>query len=151
MLEFRSLQLNDGGASCLDLVEGFFDPSQVRGQDWVAYGRPGQTPGNRSHDHRPILLEGYTQGVGATPEERLESFHEVTSAIMAVMDMAAAPGTLLVAAPYLGLPEGSEATIQARCVSVGSKRMESYSTNPFQLWSIELLSVDPEWVIDESS
>lgn len=145
MLTFRSVQLNTGTTVCLDLVQGYFEPAVPRGEDWIAYGLDGRTPGNRSLDERFIILEGYTRGIGETPADRLESFHDATAAVMAVMDTSAAPGTLSISSGYLGLPVGSEATIQARCTDVGSKRMTGYRSAPFQLWTIELLSVDPDW------
>jgi hypothetical protein len=149
MLTFRGTQLDTGTTVCLDLVEGYAEPSTVRGADWIVPRLDGRTKGNRRHDVRRIVLEGYIRGLGTDLAERQQSWREATDTVMGLMDRASNPGDLIISDGYLGLPAGATATIGARCVNFG--RGDILNGQTFQKWSIELLSIDPEWVVEEAS
>lgn len=145
MLTFRALQLDTGVDICLDLTKGLFEPAEARGKDWVAYGRAGQTAGNRMDHERTIILEGFVRGLGPTADDRRQAWATATQALMEVMDRSADPGVLSASDGYLGLGPGETWTINARCVSIAPGKIRSYGVSIVQLWSIELLSVDPNW------
>lgn len=150
MFTFRSLELAEGGLPgqarwCLDLVEGFSEPSDVRGKDWIVPRLDGRQAGNRRRDVRPMQVYGFIEGLGATPDERREGFRAGIAAVMAVMDHSLDPGTIVLSDGYLGLPTGSEAQIEARCLNAaGGKLLNGQS---YQLWTFTLQSIDPEWDI----
>ena len=152
-LTFRGQSLQDGtdpdsAEYWFDLIKGLpgHEPYEVRGTDVVAPGRKGRYAGNRVEDHLDLLIEGHIRGIGATPQERTDRWHEVTQTILAVFSLSLAPGTL-VASPgsngYLGLEDDAE--IQARTVDVmgGSIRSRmSYQTLSFKLESIDEVGWD---------
>lgn len=144
MVTFRDVELQ-GEGFCLDIVKGLHEPSAVRGKDSIAPGQDGRYARNRKRDVRRILLEGYIRGVGTSLSERRESFHSTVVAVMAAMDRSLAPGVLSVDGGDYGIPSGEEWTINARCINVmGGPMLSQWTAQEF---SIELESVDPEWVI----
>ena len=157
MLTFRGLDLQSG-AYRFDLVRGYFEPPDVRGEDDVIPGRPGRDAMTREADVLRPRIEGSIIGEGATRAERQASWHDATVALMAVLDMTLASGALVVGpepppwAPddivYLGM--AGEATLQARCTGMVSELPNGTMTE--QRWSIDLEAVDGAfWSAEESS
>jgi hypothetical protein len=147
MITYRSVDLQ-GDGFCLDIVKGLHEPATARGKDSIAPGQDGRYARNRKKDVRRILLEGYIRGVGETLQERRESFFDRVEGIMSTMDRSAAPGTLSVDGGTYGLGAGEEWTINARCINVmGGPMMAQWTAQEF---SIELESVDPDWVASGS-
>lgn len=162
MLEFRSQSLQDTelpvNPLCrfwFDLIEGLpnREGPAVRGEDVVAPGRKGQYAGNRVADHLDILVEGWIRGIGATPEERSESWAESSDLILAVFQRDDTAGTLTVGPgpdSYLGL--ASDWSIQVRCIDPQPGPITSHMS--YQRWSFKLRSIwqdEAFWVEAESS
>ncbi len=146
-LVFRSFDL-EGPGHCFNIVEGLHEPAQVRGKDNIAPGRDGRYPGNRRLDIRTIVLDGYIRGIGATAVERSQSWHALTRSVMAVFGMELDPGTLTLsttAEGFLGITAAY--SISARVTDVMPGPIKNLMS--FQEWSIELTSIDPDWVTAE--
>ena len=144
LLEFRDFGLSgEDDDICLDLIEGFLIPPAVRGRDWVVPRLDGRTEGNRRKDVISLPLAGFIRGSGGTTDERREDFLVNLTACMAVLEPSLASGTLKLSQGYLGLPTGSEATIQARVRNAAPGRIRSGQA--FQLWTFELEALTPEW------
>lgn len=150
LLEYRSFGISgEDDDICIDLIEGMWQPVQVRGQDWVVPKLEGLIWGNRRRDRITFTLGGFIRGSGADPTARLEDFNANVQAVMTVMDPEAAPGDLVASQGYLGLATGDVATIEARVRNAAPGRIQSYGLYPFQLWTFELEAItDPvDWVI----
>lgn len=152
-LEYRGLDLQNAdrpedATIWLDLHNPF-EPAEVRGDDLVIPQKPGQAVMTRVKHRRVIELRGFVRGVGDDEASRTVAFREASEALMAVIDFTLAPGTLTAFAPYLGLPTGSESSIDARAADAVPGEIVQQS---YQKWSIRLVSVSnpPEWVLDES-
>ena len=147
LLEYRGLGISgEDDDICIDLIEGMWQPYQIRGRDWIVPKRDGRIYGNRRKDSLILPLAGFIRGSGADPTDRLEDFNSNVTAVMAVMDTTLDPGTLSASAGYLGLPTGSDATIECRVKNAAPGKIQSYRLFPFQLWTFELEAIDPpEW------
>jgi hypothetical protein len=151
LLEFRDFGLSgESDDICIDLIEGYRQPVSVRGRDWIVPKLTGRIEGNRRADVMILPLAGFVKGSGATPTERLESFNLNVTAVMAVMDPSLDSGTLRLSAGYLGLPAGSEATLECRVRNAAPGKIQSYPMVPLQLWTFELESLIPEWDLGSS-
>lgn len=129
----------------LDIVRGFFEPPEVRGEDDVIPMAAGREEQTRIADRLLIRLEGYVLGAGLTELLRQQSFYATTQALMALMGLTLASGPLVVTPPYLGLPSGTR-TVQAKAVGlVGGDVQHCYT---YQRWSIDLecIASPPAWV-----
>lgn len=147
LLEYRDFGISgEDDDICIDLVEGFLLPPEVRGRDWIVPRLDGRTEGNRRKDVLILPLAGFVRGSGATADERLADFNDNIAALMAVMDPSLASGELALSDGYLGLDTGVVATIDARVRNASPAKIRSYRTYPFQLWTFELECLDPEWV-----
>jgi hypothetical protein len=148
LLEFRDFGISGEDPDiCIDLVEGYQLPVDVRGRDWIVPRLDGRIEGNRRPDLLILPLAGFVKGTGATPQTRLEDFNVNVTALMAVMDPSLGSGTLRLSAGYLGLPVGSEATIEARVRNASPGKIQSYPFAPLQLWTFELESLTTVWDI----
>lgn len=150
LLEYRDFGISGEDADiCIDLIEGMWQPPEVRGMDWIVPKLDGRQFGNRRPDVLVLPLAGFVRGSsGETPQERLEDFNVNVLALMAVMNPAADPGELVASQGYLGLPAGTEATIEARVRNAAASPIQSYRSFPFQLWTFELEALDPpEWAL----
>jgi len=143
-LTYRTQSLQ-GANFCLDVVQGFWEPSSVRGDNRVTPGMVGQPASIYVKDTRAILLEGVIYGVGNTVALRRESYNETAALILALMDYNLDPGALVATSPYLGLASGDTATINARCTNAISRLLNRQFTAA--AWSMKLESIDPDWVI----
>lgn len=143
--------LPPAAAYWFDLLKGLpWVPADVRGKDTVAPGRRGRYPGNRVDDTRRLLLEGYIRGVGSTPAERSMSWADNCNLILPLFAMDGNPWELAVSPGtenYLGL--ATPATIQVRTLDIMEGPIRSRMS--YQEFSIELISIDPDWVIEEES
>lgn len=139
LLEFRSFGISGEDPDiCIDLIEGLYQLPSVRGKDWVVPRLDYQIPGNRRKDRLILPLAGVVKGSGADPEERREDLLANVTALLAVMDPSLDLGTLTASAGYLGLPVGSQATIEARCRNGAPGKIIGYNSGPVQLWTFEL-------------
>lgn len=146
LLEFRGFGLSGEDPDiCLDLVSGFMLLPGVRGRDWIVPRLDGQQAGNRRLDKLVLPVAGLIKGSGATSTARREDLLVNVSAVMAVMDPSLGLGTLRLSAGYLGLPVGSEATIEARCRNGAPGRMQN--SQSAQVWTFELEAPIPGWDI----
>jgi hypothetical protein len=153
MLTYRAVDLQTLNIH-MDLVKGYTEPAEVRGEDDVMPGAAGREPGIRRADVRHLIIEGHVRGTGATPAARALSWRIATDALAAILDRTLAPGDLEVgpaapaqfpsAAAYLGL------TVDRVLTGV---RVENFMAGPvqshmsYQAWSIELVSIasPPNW------
>ncbi len=149
-LRFDGMSLQNGaepGAATiwLDLISGYAEPAEVRGEDDVIPEAAGQEYGARIRDHRIIQLSGHVRGVGATVEARRTSWRAATDALMAKMQLYASPDVLELVGPYLGLTAGVTRTINAYCIRVVPGPISGTMT--YQEWSIQLKAIGspPEW------
>ncbi len=154
-LIYRSLDLQDGDEPeesriWLDLWTGYAEPAEVRGDDLVIPQKAGMAEMQRYQHRRVIELRGHVRGLGATVEERQESWRDATDELMAVIDPVLTSATLEVLAPYLGLTGGS-AAITARPIDVIGGPVLGRQT--FQRWTVKLMAIGnpPVWDVDESS
>lgn len=146
LLEFRSFGISGEDPDiCIDLIEGWQLPVSVRGRDWIVPKLSGRQYGNRRADTLILPLAGFVKGSGADPTERLEAFNANVTAVMAVFNPVSDPGTLRLSAGYLGLPAGSEATIECRTRNAAPGKIQSYPFAPLQLWTFELEALGTEW------
>lgn len=148
-LTYRAVDLQNGGdpwssTIWLDLVEGYSEPAEVRGEDLVIPQKPGMTEMTKVKHRRVIELRGHVRGVGATIAERAESWRAATDTLMATMSLSAASGALVIGTPYLGLPSGTK-TIQARCIDAIPGPI--LNRQSFQRWTFRLVAIGnpPEW------
>jgi FlaG/FlaF family flagellin (archaellin) len=121
------------GAIFLDLVSGYFEPSNVRGVDTVIPASDGRVVRNRVVDDRTIRLEGYVQGSSAS------NWNSNTAALFTALDPTSTH-TLTIGTGYLGV--ASPKTITVRFVNAVGGQIVAQTYQP---WNIELESVDPEW------
>ena len=146
LLEFRDFGISGENPDiCIDLIEGYQLPVSVRGTDYIVPKLTGRQAGNRRADLLIIPLAGFIRGSGADTTERLETFNDNVTALMAVMDPSLGLGTLKLSLGYLGLPVGSEATIEARVRNAAPGKITSYRFSPQQPWTFELESLSTVW------
>lgn len=148
-LSFRAVDLQNGSGDpdsssiFFDIVEGYSEPAEVRGEDLVIPLKPGMTHMTRVKHRRMIELRGFVRGIGSTRAERTENWRTATDALMAVMDFTLSPGTLTIADPYLGL--ASDKSIQAKCVDAIPGPVQNRQS--YQRWTFRLVAIGnpPEW------
>lgn len=139
LLEYRDFGISGEDPDiCIDLIEGLYQLPAVRGTDWIVPRLDYQQPGNRRKDRLILPLAGVVRGSGTTAEERREDLLANVTALVAIFDPSLAPGTLRASLGYLGLPAGSEATIEARCRNGAPGKVTGYNTSVWQLWTFEL-------------
>lgn len=155
LVEFRGLDLQSGSGVtsgiCLDVTRGFLAPPSVRGADTVIPDRPGRVGGNRVSDLTNVVLEGYVRGNTAA------EWRTYTDLLMEAIREGARdgddpidPGELIVRSPYLGLPATLEASITCRVDNAIPGPIIGGPNLPYrlQMWSVALVSIDPDWVIE---
>lgn len=141
LLEFRGMGISGEDTDiCIDLISGFYLPTQVRGRDWIVPRLDGRIAGNRRKDVLILPLAGIVKG------RNLEDFQSNITALIDVMDTSLDAGTLELSDGYLGLMTGVVASIQARCRNASPGRIEGYHGVPSQKWTFELEALQPEWV-----
>jgi hypothetical protein len=138
--EWRGLAIDDLDGIYLEVTRGFLVPPATRGVDYIVAARAGRVSGNRVADKlESILLEGYVRG--DDPEEWLTN----RLALLAKLGEAnVTTGVLTVRSPDYGLPAGVVATINARVKNWVEGKIIAYRD---QTWSVELESIDPDWVM----
>jgi len=130
-----------------DLWSGYFEPPNVRFDDRVIPEAPGLWLGNRVENDRELDLRGYIRGAGATEEERTESWHDSTVALMAVLDRTLGPGPLVIPQGYLGVPEDREIEVVTMNLIPGRIR----ACMSYQSWTIGLLAAETlDWANESS-
>lgn len=146
-LEYGGFILSGNDADvCIDLVEGWQMPPEVRGRDYIVPKLDGRHFGNRRADVLDIPLAGFIRGsAGTTAQERLEDFNTNAMIVSSVLDPTLDPQTLELSEGYLGLLTGVVVTIEARVKNVALGKIQSYRTYPFQLITAELEALDPAW------
>lgn len=124
----------------LELKKGLNELPEVRGKDTVVPGLTGRYYRNRVADRRELELVGYVSGYDATPSETADrrDFRHRVEELRALFDPTADPATLAAA-----LEDGGSATIEARVTSVVWNQVAPSLASV----SVQMESVDPEWVI----
>lgn len=143
-LTFRTTDIQTADLGIFfEITRGLNEPPTVRGEDVLVPGRPGRIAiaGGFEADVLTIELEGKVTAGGEDGDEadQRSAFRVNAKVVRALFDPTLDPGALVAL-----LEDGTTATIQARAM-------------PTQLWdqpadvhadvSIELQSVDPDWVI----
>lgn len=145
MLTFRGLELREMPLATatihFDLRRGFFEPPQIRGDDYVIPGALGRVWAPKQIDHQIIELQGFVRGFGSTEEERSQAWHEATADLMSVMSFDDEPGEFVVEPPYLGL----ETAQAVEAVAINTMSGPVLRRMSFQTWSIQLMVHEPEW------
>lgn len=129
----------------LDLVRGYAEPPEVRGEDDIIPGAAGRQEQSRQKDRRVIRLEGWVKGTGATLLDRQKSWRIATDALLALMSFTLSSGTLTINNNYLGLADTVSKSISCKCINVLGGPIQSGGT--FQRWSFDLECVasPPDW------
>jgi hypothetical protein len=120
-----------------DLVRGYSERADVRGEDTVIPGNAGRTARTRVKDRRVIELRGYITGATAA------AWRISTDAALALFDPSLAAGDVVLTTPYLGIAAGSK-TVSARVLNVAGGPI---TASRFQTWSVELEAIGdpPDW------
>lgn len=125
----------------LEIREGLNEGPSVRGVDIIVPGADGRVWRNRRADTRRIVLAGLVRGNGATQDDRQADYRQNVLTMKALFDPTAAPATLAAT-----LETGDPATIDCRTLNtIWSEAVPS----ELSYVTVELESVDPEWVIGE--
>jgi len=139
-LTFATVDVQDSDFGIfLEIVRGLNESPAVRGKDTVVPGRLGRIARNRIDDVLPLELRGIVMGNGSTDALQRADFRAGVNIIRALFSPSRAPAALVAT-----LEDGSTATISARPLNlVWAEDVASLSASV----SIELESVDPDWVI----
>lgn len=125
-----------GSGIFFDLVAGFFEPANPRGEDTIIPGLAGRTERVYVADNRnPIVLQGYVTGTSTS------DWNSKTTTLMGVMLPYGAVANLVIASSYLGT--SGTWTIGARVLNLIPGIPVKGPT--FQTWSIELESMASVW------
>jgi hypothetical protein len=122
----------------LELVRGLNEPPAVRGVDLIVPSRAGRIVRNREADALTIELRGYVMGSGSTEALQRISFRTNAKIVRALFDTSAEPADLVAS-----LEDSTTATISARTLNSIWDQTDPWTAAV----SIELESVDPEWVV----
>jgi hypothetical protein len=123
----------------LEITQGLDESPEVRGKDVTVPGLAGQIPRNRQPHQLRILLTGHVMGVGTTTAEIQSSYRTLARYMRTLFRPYRLPADL-VAGP---LEDGSTATISARPLNtIWIPEVPS----EFSRVSVELFSVDPDWI-----
>lgn len=134
-LAFGSLDLRDSTGIFLDIVRGFYEPAETRGEDVTIPSRVGRAPMNRMNHKRTILMVGRVTGTDAA------DFLSNMLSLQAACD-AGVIDTLTVDDGYLGT--GSTAyTIEARYLNMSVSDLQKGPV--YATVSCEFESVVPDW------
>lgn len=116
------------------------DPPSVRGKDLIVPARQGRIPYNRVNDMLRLLLSGWVRGSGADEDAIRASFRSNTAIIRNLFAFDSMPVELVAL-----LEDGDTATINARPLNIiwGNEVPSAFTTV-----TIEMESVDPDWVIE---
>jgi hypothetical protein len=137
-ITFRGQDLLADGLK-LNLTVGYAEPVSVRGTDTTVPSLAGRIARGRVADVRSLRIEGYIAANTA------EEWRAATDTFSEIFDTRLGPGVLQIDEGYLGLPDGDVATINARTLNAVGAAIQAGKR--LQFWSIELESVDPDWVV----
>ena len=146
LLTFRGVDLHRGtyepNSINLDLVGGFDDEAEVRGDDRIMPEAAGRFEGARQLDRRIITLEGFVRGVTSL------DYRSLIDELHTIFDPTLSPGTLVVGGgdnDYLGIPSGETRTTTARYLNAV---WGNYTRQRFRTVSVVLESIEspPEWI-----
>jgi hypothetical protein len=138
-LTYRTIDLARADLTIiLEVVAGLNEVAQVRGTDTVIPSLAGRRARARVRDVRVIELRGWVMGAGSNDADQRSSFRDLVQELQALFD------PTIVGDLVATLENGDTATIAARTTSL----MWGDAPAP-QLCalSVELESVEPEWVI----
>jgi len=141
-LTYAGTSVQDGTIGLfLEIRRGLNEIAEVRGKDTVIPSAVGRRLRNRVRDRRVIELFGYVMGNGTGEAVQRADFRGLVDTLQGLFD----PTTS--AALVATLENGGTATIAARTVNMvwGNEKLPALRSV-----SIELESVDPEWVLTGS-
>lgn len=138
-LQVDSVDVQDSDPGIfLEIVRGLNETPMVRGTDTIVPSRPGRIAGDRVEDSLALELVGLVIGVGATEALARASFAALRQTVRELFRRNRAPFEIAAT-----LEDGTVATINARPLNTIWNRV---GPTYYQV-SIELESVDPDWVI----
>lgn len=148
LITFRSqsLQLLDDLGQPLiyfDLLQGYSEPVRVKGDDWNVPGAEGRIWMPKIEDSLLLELDGFARGQGADLSERQASWRDQSDILRSLFSLTAAPGTLALLAPYLGLED--DVSIDAATINVVTGPVLSNMT--YQRWNVKLEAFDPAFEV----
>ena len=143
-----------GGTDCqtanihVDLVKGYNEPADVRGEDDVIPEAAGREEGEWIEDVRYLTLDIKIEGTGATLADRQASWRTASDTLRGLLSKTTIREHIM-GPPDHGLD--SSWSINARCVNVMPGPILNQWT--LQKWSAVYVSIDspPEWVEVEST
>lgn len=145
LLTYRAVDLHRGPYTIstihFDLVLGFDNEAEVRGEDRIMPEAAGRFEGARQLDRRLIELRGFVRGYDPL------TYRELVDELHAIFDPTLSPGTLMVGGgteDYLGIPSGEAFVIEARYLNAvwGDLLRQRYRSVSVQLESIDS---PPDW------
>lgn len=126
----------------LTITYGLNEPAEPRGRDVLVPYLNGQVARPRRPDTRRILLAGHVKGDGADTAARQSAYRAMVRYLNDLFSPARMPADLVAS-----LEDGSTATLAARPLPmVFTERVPSEWAD----LTVELLSIDPDWVYDEA-
>lgn len=128
----------------LDLLEGVWGVTSVRGKDDVIVGKTGRLRLNRIHDRLIIPIGGWMFGIGDTMEERWDDLNVSMTELRDAFDLTITD-TLVVTAPYVGVASGS-VQLNARPINVVYGDILSIATVKVDI-ELECVDSPPEWTV----
>ena len=140
-ITYRNLELQPNtGRWYFELVRGWDEPPEIRGEDTIIPSAAGRYPRTRIKDRLVLELRGWVAGQGDTDDLARQDYAVSMATLLAVFDGTLDPGALVVHAPVLGVPDGQIRTMNARYLSTLSS--EVFGAGLFRSTSIELECVD---------
>jgi hypothetical protein len=138
-LTFDGVDVQDSDLGIfLQITAGLNDVPEVRGIDVTIPSLAGKTPRNRKADRLRILLAGWVRGNGVDTTSQRSDYRTNVKTIRTLFDPTQTPKVLSV-----DLEDGTVATINARPLSLA---WNDVLPSEFSYVSVELESVDPDWV-----
>ena len=143
-MTYRTVNIKTANIN-MELVRGYAEPAEVRGDDDVIPGASGRREQSRQKDRLILRLEGWVKGTGTTLLDRQKSWRTNTDALLALMDFTLASGNLVISDNYLGLADATTKTISCKCINYVPGPIQAAGT--LQRWSFDLECVasPPVW------
>lgn len=137
-LTYRGTDIQMLNGIFLEIVRGLGDVAAVRGVDIIVPARAGRIVRNRVGDVLSIELQGICGGSGANEAAQRSDFAGRRAAMRALFDPKLDPGALVAT-----LEDATTATIAARSLNIVWDQVVPALARV----SVELESVDPDWVV----
>lgn len=118
----------------------------VEGMDHVIVGKSGRFVGSRRADVLPIILVGWVEGQGTTHAEKREDYFALMDELSAVWSPDLDPSPLVAYSPVDGVPDGLQATLNARFLRRTGPTKEGEFFRKMTVY-LECVDDPPVWVL----